>query len=161
MRWYVGSDHGAVSLRRHLVAHLRAAGHEVVAELGPEDPTQSIDYPDVAARVCAQVLAEQGSRGLLVCGTGQGMAMSANRIPGIRAAVVAEGFSARLAREHNDANVLCMGERVVGLGLATDLLDAFAGASFQAGRHARRVGKLEAIGTRAEPPSAVLDGAGS
>ncbi len=145
-----------MALRRHLVDHLRAQGHEVVTEVGPADPSQSIDYPDIAVHVCTEVLGDPGSRGLLVCGTGQGMAMSANRIPGIRAAVVVEGFSARLAREHNDANVVCMGGRVVGPGLAVELLDAFAAASFEGGRHARRVGKVEAIGAAAPeagPPS--------
>jgi ribose 5-phosphate isomerase B len=146
MRWYVGGDHGAVELRRRLVQLLRGRGDEVAAELGPGAPDESVDYPDVALDVCRRVLAEPGSHGLLVCGTGQGMAMAANRVPGIRAAVVADPFSARMAREHNDANVLCMGGRVVGPGLAGDLLEAFANASFEGGRHQRRVDKIEAIG---------------
>jgi ribose 5-phosphate isomerase B len=158
MRWYVGGDHGAVELRRHLVERLRARGDEVAGELGPDTATQSVDYPDVATAVCQEVLAEPGSRGLLVCGTGQGMAMAANRVPGIRAAVVADPFSARMAREHNDANVLCMGGRVVGPGLAADLLEAFAGASFEGGRHARRVDKIEAIGPGSTAPAASEDG---
>jgi ribose 5-phosphate isomerase B len=145
-RWYVGSDHGAVALRRHLVEQLRARGDEVAGEVGPDDDTQSVDYPDVALHVCRQVLGEPGSRGLLACGTGQGMAMTANRINGIRAAVVADSFSARMARAHNDANVLCMGGRVVGPGLAVDLLEAFATTAFEGGRHARRVGEIEALG---------------
>jgi ribose 5-phosphate isomerase B len=156
MRWYVGGDHGAVELRRVLVEQLRARGDEVAGERGPSTASEAVDYPDVALAVCQQVLAEPGSRGLLVCGTGQGMAMAANRVPGIRAAVVADPFSARMARAHNDANVLCMGGRVVGPGLAADLLEAFASASFEAGRHARRVDKIEAIapapGTPADEP---------
>ncbi|MCX4244657.1 ribose 5-phosphate isomerase B [Paraliomyxa miuraensis] len=156
MRWYVGGDHGAVALRKHLVERLRAGGHEVVLEVGPDDPSDSIDYPDIAVEVCRTLLAEgdPASRGLLVCGTGQGIAMAANRIPGIRAAVVTEPLSARMARTHNDANVLCMGGRVLGLGLAEELLRAFVEAEFEGGRHARRVGKIEAISSPAAATSA-------
>lgn len=145
MRWYVGSDHGGVSLRQQLVDHLRQAGHEVRAEHGPSDPATSCDYPDVARVVGQAVRDDPGSLGLLVCGTGQGMAMAANRIRGVRAALVGDVFSARMAREHNDANVICLGQRVVGPGLAVELWKAFAAASFEGGRHARRVGKIEAI----------------
>lgn len=143
MRLYVGSDHGGVALRRALVAHARDGGHEVLVELGPADAASSVDYPDVAREICSKVLADPGSFGLLVCGTGQGMAMTANAIPGIRAGVLSDGFSARMTRAHNDANVLCLGARVVGQGLAQTLLDAFAAAQFEGGRHARRVGKIE------------------
>lgn len=145
MRWYVGGDHGAVELRRVLVEHLRARGDEVLGDTGPQASTDSVDYPDIAVSVCRQVLADPGSLGLLVCGTGQGVAMAANRMQGIRAALVSDGFSARQAREHNDANVICMGGRVIGPGLAVDLLEAFARASFEGGRHQRRVDKIEAI----------------
>lgn len=160
MRWVVGSDHGGVNLRKRLVEHLRAGGHEVLHELGPDDAAQSVDYPDIAVAVCERVLAEPNARGLLVCGTGQGVAMAANRIPGIRAAPVGDTFSARMARAHNDANVLCLGERVVGPGLAVELLEAFAAAAFEGGRHARRVDKIEALGAR--PAAAGVEpGAGS
>lgn len=145
MRWYVGGDHGAVELRRALVERLRQRGDEVAGELGPASPSDSVDYPHIAVAVCRQVLADPGSLGILVCGTGQGVAMAANRVFGIRAAVVCDTFSARQAREHNDANVLCMGGRVVGPGLAGDLLEAFARASFEGGRHQRRVDQIEAI----------------
>ncbi|MCA9710349.1 MAG: ribose 5-phosphate isomerase B [Myxococcales bacterium] len=155
----MGSDHGGVGLRRLLVEQMRAAGHAVVAEHGPADPSESCDYPDVAVAVCRAVRGDAGSLGLLVCGTGQGMAMSANRVRGIRAALVGDVFSARMAREHNDANVICMGERVVGPGLAVDLWAAFAGARFEGGRHARRVGKLDAIaGDGAAEPGARGEG---
>lgn len=145
MRWYVGSDHGGVALRDRLVARLYERGDEVGLVAGPAEASDKRDYPDVAMEVCDRVLADPGSFALLVCGTGQGMAMSANRRRGIRAALVGDVFSARLAREHNDANAVCMGERVTGLGLGVDLLDAFASASFEGGRHARRVAKIEAI----------------
>ena len=143
MRLFVGSDHGGVALRQALVAHAGEGGHEVLAEVGPTAASDSVDYPDIAKEVCARVLAEPGSFGLLVCGTGQGVAMTANAIPGIRAGVVADVFSARMTRQHNDANVLCLGGRVLGVGLATDIFDAFATAEFEGGRHARRVGKIE------------------
>lgn len=160
MRWYVGSDHGGVALRQQLVAHIRKAGHEVVAEHGPSEPGQSCDYPDIARVVAHAVRGDTGSFGLLVCGTGQGMAMSANRTRGIRAALVADVFSAHMAREHNDANVICLGQRVVGPGLALDLWEAFAAASFEGGRHARRVGKIEAMPVEPTPGGEAGDGAG-
>jgi ribose 5-phosphate isomerase B len=146
MRFHVGSDHGGVMLRRHLVRALEERGHEIASEAGPASEDESVDYPDVARAVCDAVLGDPGSAGLLVCGTGQGMAIAANKIRGVRAAVVADAYSARMAREHNDANVLCMGGRVVGSGLATALLEAFVGASFAGGRHSRRVGKLDPAG---------------
>jgi ribose 5-phosphate isomerase B len=147
VRWVVGSDHGGLTLRRHLVEHMRASGHEVVAEHGPTKVGESCDYPEVAIAVCQALLSGSGARGLLVCGTGQGMAMTANHVRGIRAALVSDVFSARMAREHNDANVMCLGQRVTGSGLACDLWATFAAASFEGGRHARRVGKIEGVGS--------------
>ncbi|MEM6992089.1 MAG: ribose 5-phosphate isomerase B [Myxococcota bacterium] len=144
MRLYVGSDHGGVELRDALVAHARERGHEVLSVTGPADPSDSVDYPDIAKAVSREVLANPGTFGLLVCGTGQGVAMAANAIAGIRAGVVADVFSARMVRAHNDANVLCLGARVLGPGLAREIFDAFAAAAFEGGRHARRVGKIEA-----------------
>lgn len=148
MRIHLGSDHGGVAFRRVLAAHLREAGHTIVSEVGPEDTATSVDYPDVATEVCARLLADRADAGpdalgILVCGTGQGMAMAANKVPGIRAAVVSDPFSARMAREHNDANILCLGERILGIELAKILVDEFLRTSFAGGRHARRVAKLE------------------
>lgn len=143
MRVHLGSDHAAIDLRRELAAAVNSLGHEVASESGPAAATESVDYPDVAAAVCARVRDEPGSIGLLVCGTGQGMAMAANKQRGIRAAVVLDPFSAAMAREHNDANVLCLGARVVGVELAKVLLKAFLDARFAGGRHARRVDKLD------------------
>jgi ribose 5-phosphate isomerase B len=139
MRLYFGSDHAAVELREHLAAHAREAGHEVVATLGPAEAAEKADYPDVAKALCSKVKADEGALGVLVCGTGQGMAITANRIRGIRAIVCADTFSANMGRAHNDANVLCVGARVVGLGLATTVFDAFLAGSFEGGRHQRRV----------------------
>ena len=143
MRVHLGSDHAAIDLRRELAAAVAAFGHEVASESGPATASESVDYPDVAVEVARRVRAEPGSLGLLVCGTGQGMAMAANKQAGIRAAVVMDPFSAAMAREHNDANVLCLGARVVGVELAKVLLRTFLDARFAGGRHARRVEKLE------------------
>lgn len=143
MRFYVGSDHGGVNLRRLLVEHAESAGHEVLGEAGPASSEEKCDYPDVARDVAARVAAEPGSFGLLVCGTGQGMAMTANRVSGVRAALCGDVFSAKMARAHNDANVLCLGERVVGPGHALEIFEAFCDATFEGGRHERRVAKIE------------------
>lgn len=145
MRLYIGSDHGGVALRQAMVAHAQATGHEVLVQVGPQTASESVDYPDIAKEVCARVIAAPGTFAVLVCGTGQGIAMAANAIWGIRAAVVADVFSARMTRAHNDANVLCLGGRVLGEGLACEIFDAFAHATFEGGRHARRVGKIDAV----------------
>ncbi|MBL9100377.1 MAG: ribose 5-phosphate isomerase B [Myxococcales bacterium] len=146
MRIHIGSDHAAVEMRRLLAEAASAWEHEVVSELGPSSAEESVDYPDIATQVCDRVLAEPGSIGVLTCGTGQGMAMTANKIAGIRAAVVLDAYSARLVREHNDANVLCIGARVAGSELAKLLLSTFLAAEFAGGRHARRVAKIDAAG---------------
>lgn len=146
MRFVAGSDHAGLSLKQLLVAHLRANGVEV-EDLGTHEAA-STDYPDWAAPVARAVAAGQADFGLLVCGTGQGMAMAANRVPGVRAAVVADTFSARATRAHNDANVLCLGQRIVGTGVAEDILDAFLATPYEGGRHAARVAKLAALETR-------------
>lgn len=145
VRLYFGSDHAAIDLREHLAAHAREVGHDVAASLGPTDPTEKADYPDVAVSLSERVRADEGAFGVLVCGTGQGMAITANRISGIRAVVCADTFSAGMGRAHNDANVLCIGARVVGQGLATAILDAFLRSEFEGGRHQRRVDKINAL----------------
>lgn len=146
MRVHLGNDHAGVEMRRTLAEALKSWDHELCSEIGPDRPEDAVDYPDVAAQVCDRVLADPGSVGVLVCGTGQGMAMTANKIAGIRAAVVLDGFSARMVREHNDANVLCLGSRVAGSELAKLLLSTFLTAEFAGGRHARRVAKIDAAG---------------
>ena len=142
MKWYAGSDHAGLELRRELVDALRARGEEVV-DLGP-DSSDSVDYPDYAKSVAAKVI-EEGALGLLVCGTGNGIAISANKVKGIRAALATDAFTARMARLHNDANVIVFGARVVGAGVAVDALNAFCDAEFEGGRHQRRVDKMMAI----------------
>jgi ribose 5-phosphate isomerase B len=150
MRFHVGSDHGGVELRRVLVDALREWGHAVLSELGPASANERVDYPDLAVEVCQRVLHDRQAGatdvfGLLVCGTGQGVAMAANKIPGIRAGVVADAFSATMVRAHNDANVLCLGGRVLGTELAKLLLQCFLEAEFEGGRHAQRVALLEQL----------------
>lgn len=140
-RIVVGADHAGLSLKGPLVAHLEAKGWDVddVGTHGPE----SVDYPDFAHAVAAKVATDGALLGLLVCGSGVGMSISANRHASVRAVVCSEAYSARMARLHNDANVLCLGARVVGVGVGVEVLDAFLDTAFEGGRHARRVGKIE------------------
>jgi len=144
VKWYAGSDHAGFDLKDKLVQWLRGKGDEVV-DLGTQNADVSVDYPDYGEKVGRAVAAEPGAFGLLVCGTGIGQSMAANKIPGIRAALVSETYSARMARAHNDANVVCLGERVVGGGVAEEILSTFRATAFAAGRHLRRVEKLEAL----------------
>jgi ribose 5-phosphate isomerase B len=141
VRIAVGSDHAGLSLKKLVVAHLVSEGHDVY-DAGTHTEA-SCDYPDFAHDVARRVVDGEAERGVLVCGTGQGMAMTVNKVPGVRAAVVADTFSARMASLHNDARVLCLGERVVGPGLALACVDAWLGAAFEGGRHQRRVDKIE------------------
>lgn len=141
MQLLVGADHAGLPLKEALVAHLRAQGHEV-NDLGTHAP-DSVDYPDFAHRVASGVANGDAPLGLLVCGSGVGMSITANKHAGVRAVVCSEPYSAKMGRRHNDANVLCLGARVVGVDLAIDILEAFLAAEFEGGRHARRVGKIE------------------
>lgn len=142
MRWYAGCDHAGLELKRELIALLQERGEEVV-DLGT-DSTDSVDYPEFGRAVAEKVVAE-GALGLLVCGTGNGVAMAANKIKGARAALCTESFTARMARMHNDANIIVFGSRVVGSGIAGEALAAFCDAEFEGGRHQRRLDQIEAI----------------
>ena len=143
-RWYAGSDHAGFRLKRDLVIMLEALGDDVV-DVGTHDAAQSVDYPDFARAACERVLAEPGALGLLVCGSGTGISIAANKIAGIRAVRATDPWSARLAREHNDCNVVCLGERVSGAGVAEEIVKAFRGGTYAGGRHAQRVEKLAAL----------------
>ena len=136
-------DHAGYPLKEELKKHFEKNG-TAYADLGTND-TASVDYPVFADKLCAQIAAGKSDLGILVCGTGVGMSMAANKHPGIRAAVVSDTFSARLTRMHNDANVLCVGARVVGAGLACDIADLFIGTPYEGGRHQRRVDMLNAL----------------
>lgn len=137
----IASDHAGLSLKRHLLKLLDARGL-AWTDLGT-DSDASCDYPTFAHALAAEILASRAPWGILVCGTGIGMSMAANRHPGVRAAVVTDPFAARATRLHNDANVLCLGERIVGTGLAESILDAWIDTSFEGGRHSRRVAAIE------------------
>lgn len=141
MRIAVGADHGGVALKRALVEALRAGGHDVI-DLGTPDE-KPCDYPGFARAVAEAVAGGRAERGVLCCGTGIGMSIAANKVRGVRAAVVSDAYGARMARAHNDANVLCLGGRVVGVELAKDCLRAFLETAFEGGRHAARVAKIE------------------
>jgi ribose 5-phosphate isomerase B len=143
MRIAVGSDHAGFHLKEKVAAHLRQRGHDVVDH--GTDSTQSVDYPDFAAAVARDVASGDAERGVVVCGTGQGSAMAANKVKGVRAAVVSDTFSAEMAMAHNDARVLCLGERVTGSGLALACVDAWLAAEFEGGRHTQRVAKIDRI----------------
>ena len=139
----LASDHAGVALKAELVAELGKLGH-VALDLGPAD-TSSVDYPDYATKVTDAVTQRRADLGVLVCGTGMGMAITANKVRGIRAALCRTEFEARMSRQHNDANVLCLGQRVTGGGLAIEILKAFLTASFEGGRHANRVEKIRRV----------------
>jgi ribose 5-phosphate isomerase B len=143
IRWYAGADHAGFALKRALVEQLRGLGDEVI-DLGT-DSEQSVDYPDYGAMVGRKVSGDPGSFGLLVCGTGIGVSIAANKIAGVRAAVVTDSFTAAATRAHNDANVIAFGSRVVGPGLAQAALQAFRATPFEGGRHARRVDKIREL----------------
>jgi len=133
----IGCDHGGISLKEEIVAVLKDMGQDV-DDRGCYS-TDSVDYPDFAKAVCSKVQDGTCDRGILICGTGIGMSMVANRFEGIRAALCHELFTARMSREHNDANVLCLGARVVGPGLAEEIVRTWVSTEFSGGRHLRRI----------------------
>lgn len=140
MRIAIASDHAAIALKSALVEHMQSAGHDV-ADLGPYDET-SVDYPDYGYKLAEAVAAGDAQFGVALCGSGIGISIAVNRNPDCRAALVSEPLSAKLAREHNDANVIAMGARLTGIDMAKACLDTFLSTPFAGERHARRVGKL-------------------
>ena len=139
----IGNDHAAVNLKKAVIEHLKEIGVEY-KDFGCEEG-EKCDYPDKADEVCKAVISGEAEKAILICGTGVGMAMSANKVKGIRAACCSDCFSAKYTRLHNDANVLCFGERVVGAGLANELVEVFLTTEFEGGRHAARVDKIMKI----------------
>ncbi len=142
-RLVLTSDHAAIELRRAIFDHVTALGWEV-DDLGPMT-AESTPYPERGAEAAHLVASGQFQLGILLCGTGQGIMMAANKIKGVRCGVCMDTFSARMIRQHNDANMLSIGARVVGLGLALDIVDAFLTAEFEGGRHATRVDMIRAL----------------
>lgn len=143
MHIVVGSDHAGYSLKQEIARYLRAEGHHV-DDVGT-DSTASTDYPDYAVRVARAVADGGADMGILICGTGIGMSIAANKVRGIRAAVATDCYMARKAREDNDANILCLGGRVLGVGAALEIVRTFLATPFAGGRHASRVRKIAAI----------------
>lgn len=137
MKIAIGNDHVGVELKKHLTEYLQSQGHEVV-NFGTDD-TASTHYPIYAARVAKAVLSGDCDKGVLVCGTGLGISISANKIRGIRCAVCSEPVSAALSRQHNDANIVAMGARMIGPVMAENIVDTFLNTQFQGGRHQLRV----------------------
>ena len=143
MRIAIGSDHRGFQLKQAIVPVLVELGHEY-QDLGCYS-NDSVDYPDVAENVAGAVAKGEADCGVLICGTGIGMSISANKVPGVRAALCSDPISARMARQHNDAQVLCMGGAMVGEWMAKEITTAYLSAEFEGGRHARRVGKIRRL----------------
>ena len=150
----LGADHAGFPLKEDLKAWLITRGYDVV-DLGTQS-ADAVDYPDYAAAVGSAVTAGKADCGVLVCGTGIGMAIAANKLPGIRAAACSDAYTARMSREHNDANILALGARITGRDAAIEILETWLAATFAGGRHARRVDKIVALdrGRGQETPDA-------
>ena len=144
MKITIGSDHGAVELKEEVRMVLHEFEDVRVTDVGTFG-TESVDYPDIAEKVCADVVSGKADRGIVLCGTGIGISIAANKIDGIRAALCGDVYSAIMSRKHNDANVLAMGGRVTGIGPAGEIVRAWVCTEFEGGRHARRVDKIMAL----------------
>jgi len=138
----IGCDHAGLELKKHLI-DLALEEYEVI-DMGT-DSTDSVDYPDIAKKVAEAVAYQKADKGILICGTGIGMAMAAGKVEHIRAARCSEPYSAEMSRRHNDANVLCLGARVIGVGIAAQVVETWLNTPFDGGRHARRVAKLDKL----------------
>jgi ribose 5-phosphate isomerase B len=143
MKWFAGSDHAGLQLKLALIAKLEELGDEVV-DIGTHDD-KSVDYPDFGTEVGKRVVGEPGAMGLVACGSGIGISIAANKIHGVRCALVHDSYTAEVARAHNDANVIAMGGRVIGGGVAEAALVVFRSTAFLGDRHARRVDKLNKL----------------
>ena len=143
MKIALGSDHGGFKLKNEIISYLKENGYEI-KDFGTYT-TESCDYPEYAQKVAEVVANKEFDFGILVCGTGIGISMSANKVPGIRAALCSDTFSAHATREHNNANILALGERIVGPGLAIDIVKTFLNSEFEGGRHQNRIDKISEI----------------
>ena len=144
-RIVVSSDHADIAMRQMIASHLAERGWEVI-DIGPTT-AESTDYPKHGEAAARRVASGDCALGVILCGTGQGIMMAANKVDGVRCGVCSDTFSARMIRQHNDANILSMGARVIGAGLAIDIVDAFLDAEFEGGRHAKRVDMITALET--------------
>ncbi len=144
MKLAIGCDHGGFELKEEILKFLKTVANLQVQDLGPAG-RDSVDYPDYGARISESVSSGAADRGILICGTGIGMSIVANRYPGVRAALCHDHFTAQMSREHNDANVLVMGERVIGKGVALEIVKTWLDTEFAGGRHQKRLDKITAI----------------
>ena len=144
----IGADQGGFELKERITEYLVAQDHQVL-DLGIHE-LRSIDYPDIAESVARAVADGEAERGIIICGTGIGTSIAANKVHGIRAALCTDCYMARMAREHNDARVLCLGGRVIGVGLALEIVGVFLNTQAQGGRHAQRVSKINALDEKEE-----------
>ena len=135
MKYYIAADHAGIDIKAYVKELFEERGH-TVEDLGPFSKDR-VDYPDYASKVCKKVLENEGTMGILICGSGIGMSMAANKFDGIRAALCHNEYSARMARKHNNANVICLGERVSGYGMIEAIIKSWDKAEFEGGRHAR------------------------
>ncbi len=138
----IGCDHAGVEMKKAVIAALEEKGYELL-DLGTDG--EPCDYPVIAEKVCEEVLGDKCDKGILICGTGIGMSIAANKIKGIRAALCSDSFSTKFTRLHNDSNVMCMGARVLGNGLACELAEIFVTTGFEGGRHQRRIDLISAL----------------
>lgn len=139
----IGSDHGGIELKTEVIKLLNKLGYEV-KDFGTHDE-KSVDYPDFAFSVTQSVCAGECEKGIVICGSGIGISIAANKVPGIRAALCTDSYMARMSREHNDANILALGQRVIGLGVALDIVESWLNTEFAGGRHSKRVEKIKNI----------------
>lgn len=143
MKIALACDHGGLNLKNAIKNHLEKKGYEVL-DFGT-DTTDSVDYPEFAYKAAKSVVDKESECGILVCGTGIGIGIAANKVKGIRCATLGDTFSARMTKAHNDANMIALGERVTGIGLGLDIVDAYLNSSFEGGRHQSRVDKITEI----------------
>lgn len=139
----IGCDHGGFELKNHIIMHLKERKIDF-KDFGTYDEN-SCDYPDIAEKVCTSITSGESENGILVCGTGIGMSIAANKIPGIRAALCGDVYSAKMTKQHNNSNVICLGGRVIGRELAFMIVDAWLDAEFLGGRHQNRIDKIHAL----------------
>ena len=144
MKIIIGSDHGGFRLKSFLIHALTLKGHDV-EDLGTDNGEHSVDYPDFAAAVARKVVADPATVGIVLCGTGIGASIAANKVTGIRCALVHDGYTARMAKEHNNANVLALGGRTMAEEVALDCVDIWLNATYQGGRHQHRLDKITAL----------------
>ncbi len=143
MKFYIATDHAGFNYKAQIIEYLKSKEIEVI-DLGPYS-NDRVDYPDYAKKCAEAVRDDKGSFGILICGTGIGISISANKVQGIRAALCHDAYTAKMSRAHNNAQILCFGERVVGLGVVFDMIDAFIETEFEGGRHENRVNKISVI----------------